>query len=411
MAPWSSLRTTIAGDVVEAGAPDWDAARQAWNLVADQHPAAVVRAAAPADLAATLRFAAANGLRVAPQTTGHSATTLGDLSDAILLRTGALAAVTVDPGARTARVQAGARWRRMSSPRRPSTGSPASTAPRRASASAGYTLGGGLGWLARSHGFASTFVRSLTVVTADGEAAPRRRRARAGAVLGAARRRRSRRRRRRARARARPAGAGVRRHADVAARAGAGGGGRLPGLDGDAARHRDVDDQAAPLPAGGPRARAAPRPPARRRDARRHRRGRRRARRAAARRRGAVHRPARHGPRHGAGRDRRRPGRAAARAQRLAAARPLLGRGGCGVPRAGRPGGRQPVRQRRDPPPRRRAAVARARYRARPGRSRRRRSSWPSGRRSAPRWARRSRPAWRTCARRSRRSRGRARRC
>jgi len=34
---------------------------------------------------------------------------------------------------------------------------------------AGYTLGGGLGWLARRNGFASGCVRSLEVVTADGE--------------------------------------------------------------------------------------------------------------------------------------------------------------------------------------------------------------------------------------------------
>jgi FAD/FMN-containing dehydrogenase len=168
MSPWSSLRSTIAGTVVEPGQPDWDAARQAWNLVADQRPAAVVRAAAPGDLAATVRFAAANGLRVAPQTTGHSAVTLGDLSDTILLRTGDLADVAVDPEGRTARVQAGARWTDVVAA---ATGHGLACLHGSSAGVgvAGYTLGGGLGWLTRSHGFASTFVRSLDVVTADGE--------------------------------------------------------------------------------------------------------------------------------------------------------------------------------------------------------------------------------------------------
>ena len=113
MIDWSGLDAAIAGDVVQPSDPDWDAARQAWNLAADQHPAVVVRAAARADLVATVRFAGANGLRVAPQSTGHGAPVLGDLSDAILLRTGGLTGVAVDPGARTARVQSGTPWRQV----------------------------------------------------------------------------------------------------------------------------------------------------------------------------------------------------------------------------------------------------------------------------------------------------------
>jgi hypothetical protein len=31
-----SLRAALSGDVVSPGDPSWDAARQAWNLVADQ---------------------------------------------------------------------------------------------------------------------------------------------------------------------------------------------------------------------------------------------------------------------------------------------------------------------------------------------------------------------------------------
>jgi hypothetical protein len=161
------LRAAIAGEVVEPTDSGWDAARQAWNLVADQRPALVVLAAAPEDITATVRFATANGLRVAAQSTGHGATSLADLPGTILLRTSRLNGVTVDPAARTAQVQAGASWRDVVA----AAGEHGLVALHGFSGGvgvAGYTLGGGIGWLARLHGFASSHVRSFDVVTAVG---------------------------------------------------------------------------------------------------------------------------------------------------------------------------------------------------------------------------------------------------
>ena len=162
-----SLRAELAGDLVSPGEPAWDGARQAWNLVADQQPALVVLAAAPEDITTTVRFAAANDLRVAPQTTGHGATNLGDLADAILLRMARLNGATIDPDACTAQVQAGASWRGVIT----AAGAHGLVALHGFSAGvgvAGYTLGGGIGWLARRDGLASTHVRSFDVVTAVG---------------------------------------------------------------------------------------------------------------------------------------------------------------------------------------------------------------------------------------------------
>ncbi len=163
------LRGAIAGAVVASSDPGWDAARQAWNLTVDQHPALVVRAGAVADIAATVRFAAANGLRVAVQATGHGATSLGELDDAILLRTSELDGVVVDPEARTARVQAGAQWREVISVAA-AHGLVCLHGMSGGVGVAGYVLGGGIGWLARRDGFASSHVRSFEVVTADGDA-------------------------------------------------------------------------------------------------------------------------------------------------------------------------------------------------------------------------------------------------
>lgn len=165
----AQLRTKIAGEVIARDEPGFDAARQAWNLSADQRPALVVLAETPQDVAATVRYAAASGLRVAPQSTGHGAASIGDLGETILLKTSRLSAVRVDPAARTATVQAGALWRDVVGPAA-EHGLVGLHGFSGGVGVAGYTLGGGLGWLARRDGFASSHVRGFDVVGADGEA-------------------------------------------------------------------------------------------------------------------------------------------------------------------------------------------------------------------------------------------------
>jgi FAD binding domain len=163
------LRDRIAGDVVTAGDSGWDAARAAFNLAADQHPAAVVLAENAQDVAATVDFARGRELRVAPQGPGHGARALPPLGDALLLRTTRMSAVEIDPEARAAQVQAGALWDDIVPPAAEhglaglhgSTGTVGVT---------GYMVGGGVGWLGRKYGFASNTVVGFEVVTADGQA-------------------------------------------------------------------------------------------------------------------------------------------------------------------------------------------------------------------------------------------------
>jgi FAD/FMN-containing dehydrogenase len=63
----------IAGRIATPDDSDWDQARAAWNLVADQTPSAVALVESGDDVAKTVRFAAENGLRVSGQGTGHGA--------------------------------------------------------------------------------------------------------------------------------------------------------------------------------------------------------------------------------------------------------------------------------------------------------------------------------------------------
>jgi FAD/FMN-containing dehydrogenase len=101
--PLAELRGRIEGRVVLPGDEDFDLARQAFNLTVDQRPAAVIDVASTADVTATVRYAAENGLRVAPQGTAHNAAPLRLGDGVLLLRTTALDEVSIDAERRSAR--------------------------------------------------------------------------------------------------------------------------------------------------------------------------------------------------------------------------------------------------------------------------------------------------------------------
>ncbi len=162
-----ALRSRIAGDVVLPADPGWDAARQAWNLAVDQRPFAVALPESAEDVVSIVEFAGVHGLRIAPQGTGHGAASLESLEDTILVKTERMRDVEIDPAARIARVGAGALWMDVVEPvaahglvvlhgSSPDVGV------------VGYSLGGGMGWLARRYGLSANSVTAVELVTADG---------------------------------------------------------------------------------------------------------------------------------------------------------------------------------------------------------------------------------------------------
>jgi FAD/FMN-containing dehydrogenase len=167
-ARFSELQSRIHGRVLTEGDDGWDAARGTFNLTHDQRPAGLVRVANADDVAETVRYAARRGLRVAPQGTGHNAGPIDGLENALLLRTDSLQEVKIDVAARRARVGAGVRWGAVVDPASEAGLAPLSGSSRDVGV-AGYSLGGGLGWLGRKHGLQANALTALEIVTADGE--------------------------------------------------------------------------------------------------------------------------------------------------------------------------------------------------------------------------------------------------
>lgn len=163
----ASLVAAVTGSVLLPGDAGYDDERAVFNLNHHLVPAVIVVAESTADVQAAVAFAAGQHRPVLVKTTGHQM--VGPAHGAVVIATRRMNDVAIDAVGRTARVGAGARWAEVVK-----KAAKAGLAPLNGSnptvGVSGYTLGGGLSpTLGRSHGYAADHVRSLDVVTADGE--------------------------------------------------------------------------------------------------------------------------------------------------------------------------------------------------------------------------------------------------
>lgn len=163
----AALGTAVAGPVLVPGDTGFDDERALFNLNHDLAPAVIVVATSVSDVQAAVRLAAGQHRPVLVKTTGHQM--VAPAHGAVVISTRRMNDVAIDVTRRTARVGAGVVWSEVVA-----QAAEAGLAPLNGSnptvGVVGYTLGGGLcPTLGRSHGYAADHVRSLDVVTADGE--------------------------------------------------------------------------------------------------------------------------------------------------------------------------------------------------------------------------------------------------
>jgi FAD/FMN-containing dehydrogenase len=164
---YEELLAALRGELITPGDAGYDQARAVYNAMIDKRPAAIARCRDTADVVACVRFARAHGLEIAVRGGGHNAAGLGVWDGALVIDLSLLRGTTVDPAARTVRVDAGCTWGDvdhatvafgMATP----SGFLASTGV------AGLTLGGGIGYLSRRFGLTVDNLLSADVVLADG---------------------------------------------------------------------------------------------------------------------------------------------------------------------------------------------------------------------------------------------------
>ena len=166
MTDFTDLRAHTSGAVLNPDDAGFADELSGFSLYYTHTPEAVVAASDATDVVQAVRFARANDLPARAFATGH-----GDhdtIGDGLVITTSRLDHVSIDPNTRIATIGAGTRWAPVVAAAAehglaPIAGSSANVG------AVGYLLGGGLGPLARSHGFSSDYVRSYSVVTGTGE--------------------------------------------------------------------------------------------------------------------------------------------------------------------------------------------------------------------------------------------------
>ncbi|MBO0693451.1 MAG: FAD-binding oxidoreductase [Acidimicrobiaceae bacterium] len=157
----------IEGQVLRPGGPEYEQARQVFNAMIDRHPTLIARCAGAGDVAAVVQFAGQSGLPLSIRSGGHNVAGHAVADGGVMIDLSDLRSVRVDPASRTATADPGATWFDFDHATHAhglaTTGGLVSS-----TGIAGFTLGGGIGWLVRKHGLACDNLIGAEVVTADG---------------------------------------------------------------------------------------------------------------------------------------------------------------------------------------------------------------------------------------------------
>ena len=158
----------LRGPVLRPGDDGYEDARQVWNGMIDRKPAFIVRCAGVADVITAVHFAHDHGLLVAVRGGGHNVAGTAVCDGGMVIDLSPMRGIRVDPRARTARAQAGLLWGEFDHETQAfGLATPGGIVTH--TGIAGLTLGGGIGWLMRTHGLTCDNLLSADVVTADGQ--------------------------------------------------------------------------------------------------------------------------------------------------------------------------------------------------------------------------------------------------
>ncbi len=162
------LATSFGGPLIRPSDETYDEQRRIWNASIDRRPALIARCAGVADVIRAVRFAREHKQLVAVRSGRHSYPGLGVCDGGMVIDLGQMKGIRVNPEAGTARAQAGVLLGELDRETQAfGLAVPAGIVTH--TGLAGLTLGGGIGWLERKYGLTIDQLRSVDVVTAEGE--------------------------------------------------------------------------------------------------------------------------------------------------------------------------------------------------------------------------------------------------
>ncbi|HMD57640.1 MAG TPA: FAD-binding oxidoreductase [Solirubrobacteraceae bacterium] len=171
MSPMKPVRSEFVegfrGELLLPADEGYDAARKLFNGMIDRHPALVARCADVADVIDAVRYARAEGLKLAVRGGGHNGAGLGSCDGGLVVDLSAMRGTRVDPEAGTVRAQGGCTWGDVDHATH-AFGLATPSGIISTTGVGGLTLGGGVGHLARAHGLSIDNLLEADVVLADG---------------------------------------------------------------------------------------------------------------------------------------------------------------------------------------------------------------------------------------------------
>ena len=164
----ADLAGQVSGSVLGPQDAGYDSARAVHNGLIDRRPALIVRCRTPCDVAAALALARRAGLEVSIRGGGHNVAGRAVTDGGVMIDLAEMKAIAIDLDEATATAEGGVIWGELNDAAAEHglavTGGAVS-----GTGIAGYTLGGGLGWLMANYGLAADNLLAVELVTAEGD--------------------------------------------------------------------------------------------------------------------------------------------------------------------------------------------------------------------------------------------------
>ena len=163
----AALKGRLAGDMVQPGDPEFEAARGIWNGIVQRNPGVIVRCNTVGDVQLTVRAASEIHALTAVRCGGHSLAGFSTCEGGVVIDLSRMRQVKVDSAKRLARAQGGSLLGSIDvATQQAGLVFPAGVVSH--TGAGGLILGGGTGWLTRLLGLSCDNVAGFTLVTADG---------------------------------------------------------------------------------------------------------------------------------------------------------------------------------------------------------------------------------------------------
>jgi FAD/FMN-containing dehydrogenase len=164
----AELAGEVSGPVLGPHDAGYEAARAVHNGLIDRRPALIVRCRTTSDAVAALALARRAELEVSIRGGGHNVAGRAVTDGGVMIDLAEMTGIAIDPDGATATAEAGVTWGELNSAAAEHglavTGGAVS-----GTGIAGYTLGGGLGWLMAKYGLAADNLLAVELVTAESD--------------------------------------------------------------------------------------------------------------------------------------------------------------------------------------------------------------------------------------------------